>query len=258
MWSGHLTTPKSGESGLLELIREVYDLYQVEVINQGKIYQRYADDFLYSHEFHDAVDAWSKNEHQKNYRIVDKLLTNRRDLVESFFRSSNLNDSDLRELLHQFDTTLPTSKTNNSVGRLHDEAAIQFCSCLDMDDLNVLARCCNDAKIFHEVIVVEDLLSLLDGNLKDPLHSCNNRLVAFFFDQLAIYNLIIRNWQYVLAQKKSIVSSTGKGTMTQKSLSSALYSISNLEMSAKEKIIDAAVRQIGQKYQRIRNSGKQI
>jgi len=57
-----LTAAKSGDSGLLEMLREAYDLYQVEVVNQGKLYQRYADDFVYSHEFHDAIDAWSKNE----------------------------------------------------------------------------------------------------------------------------------------------------------------------------------------------------
>ena len=47
-WSGHLTAAKSGDSGLLEMLHEAYDLYQVEVVNQGKIYQRYADDFVYS------------------------------------------------------------------------------------------------------------------------------------------------------------------------------------------------------------------
>ena len=89
-----------------------------------------------------------------------------------------------------------------------------------------------------------------------PLHSRNNRLVAFFFDQLSIYNLIIRNWQNVLARQRCIVSSTGKDTLTQKSLSSALYSIVDLEMSAQEKIIEEAVRPIGQKYQRKRNTDK--
>ena len=77
------------------MLHEAYDLFQVEVINQGKLYQRYADDFVYSHEFHDAIDAWSKNEHQKNYRIVDSLLSNRRDLVETYFNKEEIDDADL-------------------------------------------------------------------------------------------------------------------------------------------------------------------
>ena len=220
---------------MLELLHEAYDLYQVEVVNQGKLYQRYADDFVYSHEFHDAIDAWSKNE---------------------YFNKSEVSETELREMLTLFNTTLPSSNTFVARKKVRETSDLNLCSCLDNDDLSILARCCNEAQIFSEVINTNDLLSLLDGKLSMPLHSRNNRLVAFFFDQLSIYNLIIRNWQNVLAHQRSIVSSTGKDTLTQKSLSSALYSIVDLEMSAQEKIIDDAVRPIGQKYQRKRNTDK--
>ena len=255
-WSGNLTAAKSGDSGLLEMLHEAYDLYQVEVVNQGKLYQRYADDFVYGHEFHDAIDAWSKNEHQKNYRIVDSLLSNRRDLIETYFNKDTVNDADLMEMIHLFNTTLPSSNSFVPRTKIRETSDFNLCSCLDNDDLIILARCCNDAQIFNEVINASDLLSLLDGEMTMPLHSRNNRLVAFFFDQLSLYNLIIRNWQNVLAHQRCIVSSTGKNTLTQKSLSSALYSIVDLEMSAQEKIIDDAVRPIGQKYQRKRKTDK--
>ena len=215
------------------MLREAYDLYQVEVVNQGKLYQRYADDFVYSHEFHDAIDAWSKNENK-----------------------SGVSEAELREMLNLFNTTLPSSNTFVARKKVREASDLNLCSCLDNDDLSILARCCNEAQIFSEVIYASDLLSLLDGKLSMPLHSRNNRLVAFFFDQLSLYNLIIRNWQNVLAHQRCIVSSTGKDTLTQKSLSSALYSIVDLELSAQEKIIDDAVRPIGQKYQRKRNTDK--
>ena len=217
------------------MLREAYDLYQVEVVNQGKLYQRYADDFVYSHEFHDAIDAWSKNE---------------------YFNKSGVSEAELREMLNLFNTTLPSSNTFVARKKVREASDLNLCSCLDNDDLSILARCCNEAQIFSEVIYASDLLSLLDGKLSMPLHSRNNRLVAFFFDQLSLYNLIIRNWQNVLAHQRCIVSSTGKDTLTQKSLSSALYSIVDLELSAQEKIIDDAVRPIGQKYQRKRNTDK--
>ena len=222
---------------MLELLNEAYDLYQVEVVNQGKLYQRYADDFVYSHEFHDAIDAWSKNE-------------------ENYFNKSKISETELREMLTLFNTTLPSSNTFVARKKVRETSDLNLCSCLDNDDLGILARCCNEAQIFSEVINASDLLSLLEGKMTMPLHSRNNRLVAFFFDQLSLYNLIIRNWQNVLARQRCIVSSTGKDTLTQKSLSSALYSIVDLEMSAQEKIIDEAVRPIGQKYQRKRNTDK--
>ena len=238
------------------MLHEAYDLYQVEVVNQGKLYQRYADDFVYSHEFHDAIDAWSKNEHQKNYHILYSLLTKRRDLVEQFFGKDNVSDADLMELLHLFNTTLPSSRNYVAPTKVREATDYNLCACLEQSDLVLLARCCNEARVFSEIIDADDLHSLLDGKMMMPLHSRNNRLVAFFFDQLSIYNLIIRNWQNVIAHHSSIVSSTGKGTLTQKSLSSALYSIVDLEMSAQEKIIDDAVKSVGQKYQRKRNTNK--
>ena len=161
-----------------------------------------------------------------------------------------------KEMLHLFNTTQPSSNTFVARKRVREASDFNLCSCLDNDDLDNLAHCCNEAQIFREVINASDLLSLLDGRMTMPLHSRNNRLVAFFFDQLSLYNLIIRNWQNVIAHQRCIVSSTGKDTLTQKSLSSALYSIVDLEMSAQEKIIDDAVRPIGQKYQRKRNTDK--
>ena len=160
----------------------------------------------------------------------------------------------MMEMLHQFNTTLPSSQTFIPRTKAINKTDLNFCSCLDIEDLNTLAHCCNSVKVFSETITGNDLLSLLNGTLSIPLHSRNNRLVAFFFDQLSVYNLIIRNWQNVIAQKRCIISSTGKGPLTQRALSSALYSIADLEMSAQEKIIDEETRPIGQKYQRIRKS----
>ena len=152
------------------MLREAYDLYQVEVVNQGKLYQRYADDFVYSHEFHDDLDAWSKNEHQKNYRILDSLLSNRRDLIELFFNKENISESELIELLHLFNTTMPSSQNFIARSKVRDSADLNLCSCLSSDDLIALANCCNEAQIFSEVIDSTDLSSLLDGKLSQIGH----------------------------------------------------------------------------------------
>ena len=173
------------------MLHEAYDLYQVEVVNQGKLYQRYADDFVYSHEFHDSIDAWSKNEHQKNFHILDSLLTKRRDLVEQFFSKDNVSEAELMEMLHLFNTTLPSSRNYVAPTKVREATDYNLCACLEHSDLALLARCCNEARVFSEIIDADDLLSLLDGKMTMPLHSRNNRLVAFFFDQLSIYNLII-------------------------------------------------------------------
>ena len=164
------------------MLHEAYDLYQVEVVNQGKIYQRYADDFVYSHEFHDSIDAWSKNEHQKNFHILDSLLTKRRDLVEQFFSKDNVSEAELMEMLHLFNTTLPSSRNYVAPTKVREATDYNLCACLEHSDLALLARCCNEARVFSEIIDADDLHSLLDGKMTMPLHSRNNRLVAFFFE----------------------------------------------------------------------------
>ncbi len=218
-------------------------------MNQGKLYRRYADDFVFSHEFHDAIDAFSRNEHQKNFHILQSLLLERRDLVESVFSKEDVCNDDLLKMLHIFNTTIPSSKAVMLGNRTGKNRVVSFHSCMNIDDCDILVRCCNDASVFKESVTSSDLLSLFEGKRTAPLHSRNNRLVAFFFTQLSIYDLIIRNWQYVLANNKSIVSSTGVSTLAQKNLSEAVYANSNMELSSQMKMIEAAVRHVGQKYQ---------
>ena len=234
---------------MLELLREACDLYQVEVRNQGKLYQRFAEDFVNSHEFHDAIDAWSKNEHQKNFRILRSILYERRDLVESVFRMDAIGDEELNGLFHLFNTTTQTSKTFLAPAKPDAHTDVSFHCCLDWEDCEHLARACNNAGVFSEPITADDLHSLLKGTEPIRLHSRNNRLVAYLFNQLATFELIYRNWQIVLATKESIISSSGKRTLLQSDLSEAVYANSDYAPTSQMKIMEAAIRSISQKYQ---------
>ena len=60
-----------------------------EVVNQNKRYLRFAEDFINSHKFHDAKDARSKNEHEKNLGIIKALLFGNRKIVEKYFPLKN-------------------------------------------------------------------------------------------------------------------------------------------------------------------------
>lgn len=258
LWSDHLTAPLSSESGLLELLREASDLYQVEVVNQDKLYQRFAEDFVFSHEFHDAVDATSRNEHQKNFHILKSLLLNRRDLAEQFFSKAERSDNDFRQMLHLFNTTLP-SAVNQAHGQKGDTGfPVSLCSCLTLEDCDILARACNDAHVFRDGVTATNLLSLLQGKLDVPLRSLNNRLVAYLFYQLFLYGFITEHWQNALARMRCIDSSTGRGSITSKALSSALYQVNENEPTSEARIIENAVRSLSLKYQENGKSDKQL
>lgn len=258
LWSDHLTAPVSGESGLLELLREASDLYQVEVVNQNKLYQRFAEDFVLSHEFHDALDAKSRNEHQKNFHILKSLLLNRRDLVEQFFSKEERSDDELCQMLHLFNTTLPSSANQAHSQTGGAENSLSLRSCLNLEDCEILVRACNDAHLFRDGIKATDLLSLLQGNLDFPLRSINNRLVAYFFQQLFLYGFITEYWQNAIAKMHCIDSSTGRGSITSKALSSALYQVNENEPTSEARIIENAVRALSLKYQENSKSAKQL
>ena len=53
-------------------------------------------DFIHSTQYHDATDAWSKNEHQKNYCIVSELLENHEKLVCQYFSQSTLDETQIK------------------------------------------------------------------------------------------------------------------------------------------------------------------
>ena len=73
-WFTGWTAPYVGKEGLYKLCRELNSQYMAEVVNQNKRYLRFAEDFINSHKFHDAKDARSKNEHEKNLGIIKALL----------------------------------------------------------------------------------------------------------------------------------------------------------------------------------------
>ena len=74
-------------------------------------------------------------------------------------------------MLTLFNTTLPSSNTFVARKKVRETSDLNLCSCLDNDDLGILARCCNEAQIFSEVINASDLLSLLEGKMTMPLIS---------------------------------------------------------------------------------------
>ena len=76
--------------------------YKEEVATRQKSYRRYVLDFIHSKRFHDATDAWSKNEHQKNYHTVIELLRKHERLVRKHFDHDILDENGISTLLNEF------------------------------------------------------------------------------------------------------------------------------------------------------------
>ena len=216
-----MTAPKCGDSGMVELCREAYVLYQDEVINHRWIYARYVEDFLSAHECCDAIDATSLNENARLIRAVKTLLWRRKDLVVRFFSLKALSDDDIMEMVRLLNTTSSSIEASCLPPQL---SQFSLLSCLDVEDYEMLADCCNRIKVFRQSVTAEILISLFDGTLESPICSDNNRVLAFLFHSLKQRGLICDNWQMVIARQGLICSRDGIA-LNQKKLSAALYQV---------------------------------
>ena len=90
---------------LFALLKEASFTYRKEVLDEGKLYELYAKDFLNGHYYSDHRDAAGKNGHRKNIGILRGLLMKRKDLVEQFFSNVLFAPNLMNELLCLLNTT---------------------------------------------------------------------------------------------------------------------------------------------------------
>ena len=187
---------------MVELCHDAYVLYQDEVVKQKWIYARFVEDFLSGHESCDAYDATSINENARLLRAMKTLLWR-------------------KEMIHLLNTT--TSSVND-YGTLSQLSQHSLLSCLDVEDYELLADCCNQLRLFSHSVSAEMLISLFDGTLDFPLITENNRMLAFLFHSLKQRGLVCDNWQMVIARQGMIQNRDG-APLNQKKLSAALYQV---------------------------------
>lgn len=230
---------------LYVLIRKAASLYQKEVLDYGKLYPLFVKDFLNGHRYTDYRNAARKNEHCKNIGILEGILSSRKDLVERFFQSDAPTDKWEDELLRLYYTT-DASTSHAYLDANYSEShpvSLSLGCCLEDDQMSLVAHCVNEAHLFQTAITTETLHLLLEGRLTVPLVSSNNRLVAYFFDQLCHHRLITGHWQYLLEQAGSILGSKDKRPLKHGQYSNALSLAKSNPNSFQEKI-KQCIRQV--------------
>jgi len=94
------------------LFYKAYESYRNEVKNRKKLYDRYVDDFCIQHTTQ-LLDSTNKNGvvvgSKKNCikNRVQKLLETRPDLVHKYFQESTFTFKDHKQMVEEFDTTVP-------------------------------------------------------------------------------------------------------------------------------------------------------
>lgn len=95
---------QTGKQGLFRLVKQAQESYTAEVATRQKSYRRYVLDFIHSKRYHDETDAWSKNEHLKNYHTIVDLLRGHEKLVRKYFEQEVFDDMQISGLLNEFYT----------------------------------------------------------------------------------------------------------------------------------------------------------
>jgi len=118
-----------------------------------------------------------------------------------------------------------------------------FESKINDKQIEILVKCFNAVNAFNTPITVEILNELLACNLKAPLRSSNNRLLAYIFNMLGVREYIIHEWQAVIANNKLILAPNKKGYINSNDLYNAkIEALSNT--SSKHEIIDNYMKQM--------------
>lgn len=81
-----------------------------------------------------------------------------------------------------------------------------FGSILNDKQIELIADCTNEVKMFNASVTVDDLKAILSCKPNAILRSNNNRYVAFLFSELSSRSLITANWQSVIANNKLFLS----------------------------------------------------
>lgn len=206
--------------------KDAHELYQIEVVRDRKLYQRYVNDFLNSHAYTDYVDAARMNEHKKNLHIMEELLTTRKDLLQKYFTREKLCDSDYSVMHHEFNTTQMYSNSDAYSLPCSPPVApspdADFQCCFNSRQIKLITHSANEAHLFSPDVSESEVKALFACCLKQPLKSACNRRVAFFFDALCGQKLISARWQHVINTNGLILSSAKDSLLNSSKLSTAL------------------------------------
>ena len=234
------TPAQTGKEGLFRLVEQAQKSYKDEVTTRQKSYRRYVLDFTHSHRFHDANDAWSKNEHLKNYHTVIELLGKHEILIRKHFDHDLLDENGIIKLLNEFyaiDLSESTTESDNSSpgNPIQTNQNTNIKPLLDRYTLDLIVQLANEVCLFKEVLDADNVAICYAADTLQTVTSRNNSKLVLLLDKLASHDVITYNWQSVIAQKHLVISSSGKKLLTQHDMSSTLNRIKDTTPNAIDK-----------------------
>lgn len=198
------------------LLEEAYKVYQQEVLQEGKLHRRFANDFANLHSYIEIESEAEAQLHIKKITAIYELLTERMDLVKEYFTKDQFTQEDCELMLHRFNTQEPENSPSTSKPQVLGYFTDQ--------QIELITDFANKQDLFKKKVSQEEFKALFAGTLETPLTANHNGLVACFLNYLRDEQYLVYPWQKVIADKQMICSkSTGK-SLTRENLKNALSS----------------------------------
>lgn len=198
------------------LLEEAYKVYQQEVLQEGKLHRRFANDFANLQSYIEIESEAEAQLHIKKITAIYELLTERMDLVKEYFTKDQFTQEDCELMLHRFNTQEPENSPSTSKPQVLGYFTDQ--------QIELITDFANKQDLFKKKVSQEEFKALFAGTLETPLIANHNGLVACFLNYLRDEQYLVYPWQKVIADKQMICSkSTGK-SLTRENLKNALSS----------------------------------
>lgn len=200
----------------------------------GKLYHRYAEDFVNSHRYIDCDRAACRNCHEMNIHIVKGLLTDCAHLIRPLFTASGFSFEECMELKRTYDTFVPphpvSPRDNDPLMEVHP---LSFGCDFTREQMTSIMACADAYHLFCVFpLRIEDMEALFACKEGFHIRVNNIRHVAIMFDALLEHTFIQSQWQAVFDKGRFLQTKDGKRFVTAASLSSALSAMRNNMTSA--------------------------
>lgn len=241
----HITAEKDVRNELFALLASARETYLRDVIDGGKLYRRFVDDFINSHRYIDCDNVVCRNCHEMIIHVVRSILHDYQGYVQKMFSAGSFSLEDCMELKRMYDTSeIKYPAIEHDANPMTTTASLSFGCSFSKEQMADIVSCANTYRLFCvSTIRMEDMEALFSCKEGFRIRVNNIRRVAVLFDALLEKSYILSNWQSVLARGKFLLSKDGKRIVTATSLSSALSAAKN-NMTSVFYAIKATINQI--------------
>ena len=225
----HITAEQDVRNELFALLASARETYLRDVIDSGKLYRRFVDDFINSHRYIDCDNVVCRNCHEMIIHVVRGILYDYQDYVRQIFSAGAFSLEDCMEMKRMYDTSEINSPAfAYDADPMATATSLSFECNFSKEQMAGIVSCANTYHLFCvSTVRMEDMEALFACKRGFQIRVNNIRHVAVLFDALLERSYIQAHWQSVLARGGFLLSKDGKRTVSATSLSSALSATRN-------------------------------